>query len=59
VKFVKRTLQQLVDFAKTQKNRTDTEWDLLDSKINGPTNVGKEVKDYVKPRKLWKKDWNK
>ena len=59
MKFVKRTLQQLVDFAKTQKNRTDTEWDLLDSKINGPANVGKEVKDYVKPKKIMEKDWNK
>jgi|TARA_B110000914_G_C15120528_1_gene290374 hypothetical protein len=59
MKFVKRTFQQLVDFAKTQKNRTDTEWDLLDSKINGPANVGKEVKDYVKPKKIMEKDWNK
>ena len=55
MKFVKRTFQQLVDFAKTQKNRTDTEWDLLDSKINGPANVGKEVKDYVKPKKIMEK----
>jgi RNAse (barnase) inhibitor barstar len=55
MKFVKRTFQQLVDFAKTQKNRTDTEWDLLDSKINGPANVGKEVKDYVKPKKNYGK----
>ena len=55
MKFIK----QLARFAKKQKSRADTEWDLLDSKINGPTNVGKEVKDYVKPRKLWKKDWNK
>jgi RNAse (barnase) inhibitor barstar len=59
MKFVKRTFQQLVDFAKTQKNRTDTEWDLLDSKINGPANVGKEVKDYVKPKKIMEKDRNK
>ena len=21
--------------------------------------VGKEIKDYAKPRNLWKKDWNK
>jgi len=52
MKFVRRTFQQLVDFAKTQKNQADAEWDLLDSKINGSKNVGKERKDYIKPKKL-------
>lgn len=55
MKFIK----QLEQFAKKQKSRTDTEWDLLDSSINGHENVGKKVKDYIKPRRLWKKDWNK
>ena len=55
MKFVRRTFQQLVDFAKTQKNQADAEWDLLDSKINGSKNVGKERKDYIKPKKNYKR----
>jgi len=56
---VKRTFKQLIEFAKNQKSRTDLEWDLLDKNINGKENVGKEIKNYVTPRNLWKKDWNK
>jgi hypothetical protein len=59
MKFVKRTFKQLLEFNKQQKDQTDIEWDLLDKSINGQENVGKEIKDYAKPRNLWKKDWNK
>lgn len=59
MKFVRRTFKQLLEFNKQQKDQTDIEWDLLDKSINGRENVGKEIKDYAKPRNLWKKDWNK
>ena len=54
MKLVRRTFKQLAEDAKNQKSKTDIEWDLLDKDING-----KEKQDYVEPRILWKKDWNR
>lgn len=59
MKLVRRTFKQLAEDAKNQKSKTDIEWDLLDKRINGKENVGKEKQDYVEPRILWKKDWNR
>tara|TARA_R110002012_G_scaffold28758_1_gene89919 strand:- start:15004 stop:15183 length:180 start_codon:yes stop_codon:yes gene_type:complete len=59
MKLVRRTFKELAEHVKNQKSKTDLEWDLLDKNINGKENVGKEIKNYVKPRNFWKKDWNR